>query len=317
MSGPDRREVLRGVVGAAALAGWGHLLMGGDRAVASGVQPTVIARAAGPLEVLALLDAHGRFPGRRQDHFPDATAADWARADRIDPAAAGPDDAWNLDFRCYAIRRPGGRVTLVDTGIGHAASPAAGWAPVPGQLPTVLTEAGIAVDDVETVVLTHLHEDHYGWVVGPDGTPMFPGARHLIQRAEVTALSEDDSAMSYVIAPLRAAGLLRQVEGHTRILSCGRGQAGTVTLVPTPGHTAGHQSVLVESPARHILVTGDVLVHAVQLANPGVAYRFERDQPLARTTREELLSQARRRNTLLATAHLNRAFVPAQEVPAR
>ncbi|MEU7579792.1 MBL fold metallo-hydrolase [Streptomyces sp. NPDC041068] len=326
MSGWDRRDVLRGAARAAALAGWGNVLAdGGTARAAAGRRSRVIARRAGAFEVLALLDAHGPFPGKRQDHFTGATAADWERAQRIDPAAFGPDDTWELDFRCYAIRRPGGRVTLVDTGIGPAGSPASGWAPVPGHLPEVLREAGVGVGDVDTVVLTHLHEDHYGWAVGPDGTPMFPGARHIVQRREVASLGEGDSAMSYVVAPLRAAGLLEEVDGRTRLLGGGgrggggsgdgggKGPSGLVTLVPTPGHTAGHQSVLVEGGSRRIMVTGDALVHAVQLANPAVAYAFERDKETARRSRERLLTEARQQRALLATAHLNRPFVRADE----
>ncbi|MEV5981918.1 MBL fold metallo-hydrolase [Streptomyces sp. NPDC052114] len=320
MSGLERRHVLRGVAGAAALAGWGQVLADGGAARAAGGRTSgVVARRAGAFEVLALLDAHGPFPGRRQDHFAGATAADWRRAERIDPAAFGPGDTWELDFHCHAIRRPGGRVTLVDTGIGPVGSPASGWAPVPGRLPEVLGTAGIDAADVDSVVLTHLHEDHYGWAVGPDGTPMFPAARHVVQRVEIAALGENDSAMSYVVRPLRAAGLLHEVDGRARLLGGpggtgpGRGHGGAVTLVPTPGHTPGHQSVLVEGGARRIMVTGDVLVHAVQLVNPAVSYGFERDKEAARRSRERLLAEARRSRAVLATAHLNRPFVPAVE----
>lgn len=315
MNGQGRRDVTRGAVGGTALTGWGHALVGGTADAAG--RGRVIGRSAGAFEVLALLDAHGPFPGKCQDHFTGATAADWERAERIDPAAFGPDDSWDLDFRCYAIRRPGGRVTLVDTGIGPVGSPASGWTPVPGRLPEVLTAAGIGVDDVDSVVLTHLHSDHYGWAVGADGAPMFPGARHVVQRAEVSWLGAHDIPMSYVVAPLRAAGLLQEVDGRVRLLGGGQGQGqdrfrgGAVSLVPTPGHTPGHQSVLVEGGSQRILVTGDVLVHAVQLVNPAVAYRLEQDEAAARHSRERLLTEARQHRALLATAHLNRPFVPA------
>ncbi|MEU9033993.1 MBL fold metallo-hydrolase [Streptomyces sp. NPDC048352] len=325
MSGLSRRELARGAVGAVALTAWGPALAGRAYAAGDGTsgdgtaggtadgagQRRVVARQAGPFEVLALLDAHGPFPGRTRDHFTGAAERDWERAERLDPAAFGPDGTWDLDFRCYAVRRPGGRVTLVDTGIGPVGSPTSRWAPVPGRLPRVLTEAGIGVADVDSVVLTHLHSDHYGWVVGPDGTPLFPGARHVVQHAEVASLDPGDTSLSYVVEPLRAAGLLQEVDGRTRLVGDGRGRGRTVTLVPTPGHTAGHQSVLVEGGSRRVMVTGDVLVHAVQWANPAVAYRFEHDPAAARDTRERLLAEARRHRSLLATAHLNRPFIPA------
>ena len=57
-------------------------------------------------------------------------------------------------------------------------------------------------------------------------------------------------------------------------------------------------------------MTGDVLVHAVQLANPDVAYRSEADQAVARETRRRLLADARTRGARLATAHLHTGFLP-------
>ncbi|MEU5087793.1 MBL fold metallo-hydrolase [Streptomyces sp. NPDC021356] len=309
---PSRRSVLRGAatVGMGALTAWAGT--GGTPAAAAshGGAGTarIVSRCAGPYEVMALRDAHGTFPGKRQDWFPDAGDSDWARAQRLDPAAFGPDDTWELDFRCYAVRRPGGRITLVDTGIGPVGSPAASWAPVPGHLPRVLRLAGIERDDVDTVVLTHLHEDHYGWTVDTTGTPFFPNARHVVQRAEIEALAADDSATAYVVEPLRRAGLLHLIDGRVRVQS-GPGHS-SLTAVPTPGHTAGHQSVLVEGGGRgRIMITGDVLVHAVQLAAPSVAYRLESDQATARRTRQNVLDEARDHGHLLATAHLGRPFL--------
>lgn len=306
---PTRRGVLSGAaaVGAGTLAAWA----GGTQTAAASHHrtgtPRVITRHTGPYEVMALLDAHGTFPGTQQGVFPDATDADWARARRLDPAAFGPDDTWELDFRCYAVRRPGGRVTLVDTGIGPAGSPASDWAPVPGRLPSVLRHAGIERDDVDTVILTHLHEDHFGWTVDPTGTPMFPGARHVVQRTEIAALAAGDSALSYVVEPLRRAGLLHPVDGRVKVQ--GRPGCAGLTAVPTPGHTPGHQSVLVDGGRHGIMITGDVLVHAVQLAAPDVAYRLEDDPTTARRTRHTLLTEARTHDHLLATAHLNRTFL--------
>ncbi|MER5355602.1 MBL fold metallo-hydrolase [Kitasatospora sp. NPDC002551] len=313
-SAPGRRRVLRGTL---ALAGAVALRPLAAAAAPAAGTPTgevpsapaaVAVRRFGRYEVLALLDAHGTFPATRQAAFPDATAADWERARRLDPAAFGTGDTWELDFRCYAVRRPGGRVTLVDTGIGPVGSPASGWAPVPGRLPAVLARAGIAPGDVEAVVLTHLHEDHYGWSVTPEGVPVFPNARYLVQRAEVAALGPTRTARTYVVEPLLRAGRLYEADGRT-VLSGRARPGGAVTLLPTPGHTPGHQSVLVEGGGERLLVTGDVLVHAVQLASPAVRYAHEADPATARRSREQLLDDARRTGAVLATAHLNRPFV--------
>ncbi|MFJ2743310.1 MBL fold metallo-hydrolase [Streptomyces sp. NPDC087440] len=322
---PARRTVLRGAAAAAAASAVA-LTAGALPAAAADTEVSaatataaaggrIVRRRTGPFEVLALLDAHGPFPGKQTDSFPGASAAAWARARRVDPRAFGPADTWELDFRCYAIRRPGGRVTLVDTGVGPADSPAASWAPVPGHLPQVLAEAGIRTRDVDTVVLTHLHADHYGWSVSPAGVPMFPEARYVLQRAETANIPETDTAHRYVLAPLRRTGQLHEVDGRTRLLGVGKGHFGAVTLLPTPGHTPGHQSVLVEGGGgrdRRIMVTGDVLVHAVQLVDPAVPYRFEGDPATARNSREHLLREARAGRALLATAHLSTTFLPVR-----
>jgi glyoxylase-like metal-dependent hydrolase (beta-lactamase superfamily II) len=265
----------------------------------------------GGLEVVALLDASGPFPASWEAMFPTAAPADWDAARLLDPEAFGADGLWHLDFHCFAIRRPGGRVTLIDSGIGPAGSPASSWAPVPGALPEVLVAAGIAPDAVDVVVLTHLHEDHAGWAVGPDGVPMFQHADYLVQGDEVASLSQSSTVRSYVVEPLQRAGRLHEIHGTTRLRGGGRGSGDRVTAIPTPGHTAGHQSVVVDGGGRQVIVTGDVLVHAVQLVNPEVEYFFEADKALAKRTRGALLGGARWEHAVLATAHLNQPFVPA------
>jgi glyoxylase-like metal-dependent hydrolase (beta-lactamase superfamily II) len=272
----------------------------------------VVSERTGRYEVMALPDASGPFTlATPEEAFPNATPEDWRRAERVDPGAFGDDGRWHLDFHCFAIRRPGGRFVLVDAGVGPRESPAAPWAPVPGRLPELLTAAGIDRADVDTVVLTHLHEDHVGWSVLPDGTPLFPAARYVVQQREVADLEAqgDEVILGYVVRPLRHTGQLHEVDG--RVCLASTGGSNRIALLPTPGHTVGHQSVLVEGGRRDILVTGDALVHAVQLVNPDVAYAFERDQAVARQTRRTLLADAQDRHALLATAHLTLAFVSA------
>ncbi|EHR62362.1 MBL fold metallo-hydrolase [Saccharomonospora cyanea] len=269
-------------------------------------------RRVGPFEIVALLDASGPFFLPRRDAFTGATEEVWARAERLDPGAFGPDGTWNLDFRCFAVRLPSGGVALVDAGVGPAESPAKSWAPVPGVLLDRLAAAGIARDDVRLVVLTHLHEDHFGWSVSPEGVPYFPSARYVVQRTEISALERagDEVVLSYVVEPLRRTGQLDPVDGEVCL---GRGRGGRLSTMPTPGHTPGHQSVLVHGTDSRVVITGDVLVHAVQLVDPDVSYRFEADQDTARRTRRALLDDARPRPTWLATAHLSRPFVRADE----
>ncbi|TDC67671.1 MBL fold metallo-hydrolase [Streptomyces hainanensis] len=260
----------------------------------------------GPYTVIALADGTGPFFSPRAEAFPGATTEQWAAADQFDPGALDADGRWRLQFRAFAIRSDQG-VTLVDAGIGPADSPAASWAPVPGALPASLAAAGIEPSDVDTVVLTHLHTDHVGWAVvggGDQSRPFFPNAGYLLQQAELDAIEEINPQLrSAVIDPLRKTNQLRLLDGDTPL------RGGGERVVATPGHTPGHQSMLVTSGRELVAVTGDLLVHAIQLLHPELAYAHEMDPEQARASREQLLHHRATSTLHLATPHLTEPFL--------
>jgi len=231
-------------------------------------------------EIVELTDAEGAFFDPRAVAFPAATAGHWALADSFDPQAVTQDGRWWLRFRAFAVRLDDGRVIIVDAGIGPAHAPSASWAPVPGRLPDSLHAAGIDPAEIGQVVLTHLHTDHIGWAY----TGLFPNAAILVQRAEF--------GWSSLRFPEDRLVLL---DGDTKL-------ADGVDVIATPGHTPGHQSVIVED---QVAITGDVLVHAIQLVAPEIGYSQEMDPDLARETRIALLSKGLR----LATPHLTEPFI--------
>ncbi len=261
----------------------------------------MLAREVGDVAVTALHDGSGPFFQPPSKAFPDANADAWRRAVELDPAANGSDGAWMLQFRCYLVRS-GGRTILVDAGIGPAGSPASGWAPVPGRLPDSLGEAGVAPSEVDIVVLSHLHTDHIGWAV-TDLAPHFPNARYVLQRAELDAIDEiNPSLADRLIAPLQSADRLELADGDRQL-------AQDVRAISTPGHTPGHQSVLIASRDSWLLVAADLLVHAVQLVEPRTVYALEMDAELAAATRVRLLAELSQRRGTLATSHLGEPFV--------
>lgn len=253
-------------------------------------------QSIGATTVIALEDGTGPYFRPRREAFPQATDEQWRHADELDPAARSADGEWLLRFRCFAVRAPDATLTLVDTGIGPAGAPASSWAPTPGALPAELAHAGIDPDQVRTVVLTHLHTDHVGWAVV--GEPYFANATYLLQRAEREAINDVNPALRQaLIEPLEAAQQLRFLDGDLQLDAASR-------VVATPGHTPGHQSVLVADGDASVLITGDLLVHAIQLVDPELAYLYETDPVAARASRIALLRGA----PMLATSHLGVPF---------
>ena len=138
----------------------------------------------------------------------------------------------------YAVVHPRG-VLLVDTGMGHHPEVDAHYHPRRIPLPVALHTAGIDLDDVNLVANCHLHFDHCG------GNPSLAGRPILVQKAELAAAQAADYTLPDLIA---APGLTYDViDGEAEPLP-------GVFILPTPGHTAGHQSLVVRRPDGTVVV---------------------------------------------------------------
>jgi glyoxylase-like metal-dependent hydrolase (beta-lactamase superfamily II) len=141
-----------------------------------------------------------------------------------------------------------------------------------GRLRRSLAATGVEPEEVDHVFLTHLHFDHCGAVTTFDGgslRPTFPRARHFVQRREYEILLDPDgrSLASYSLdnlAAVRDAGLLELVDGDAEPVPGFR-------LRHTPGHTPGHQVVLVDSSAGTLAFMGDLVPYVSHLKSNWVA----------------------------------------------
>jgi len=157
----------------------------------------------------------------------------------------------------------GGTRVLVDTGNGDKMPPK--LADMYGIAPDrtvvdALAAIGAPPESIDVVILTHLHFDHAGGATrraGDGVIPTFPRARHVVQARELDAARHPHarnhaSYRSENFEPLHSAGLLETVDGEAEIVP-------GVHVLPTPGHTPGHQSVLVDGGARRAVFLGDVV----------------------------------------------------------
>src|SRR5438105_7316593 len=263
-----------------------------------------LADSHSQVELIALVDAEGAFFQPRSAVFLTPTDEEWQAADALDPDAVRDDDWW-MHFRCFALRFDDGRVVLFDLGVGPSSAPSKSWAPVPGRLPHELASAHLSPESVTTVVLSHMHTDHIGWTTdGNSPSPLFANARYLLQQTEIELIDQRIPAVrSWLLDPLRASGQLEAVNGDKLL------QAG-VRIVATPGHTPGHQSLVLDSDSSQVLLTGDLFAGMVQLVNPRVTYLHDMDQDQARETRVATMRElGQYPGALLASAHLGYPFV--------
>ncbi|MEL6794310.1 MAG: MBL fold metallo-hydrolase [Pseudomonadota bacterium] len=152
-----------------------------------------------------------------------------------------------------------------------------------------LKAAGVGPDDVDYVLCTHLHPDHIGWNTRlEDGrwVPTFPNARYLMPAADEAMLSDLGHVMhAESVAPVIAAGQAELVSGEHAL-------GDEVTLVPTPGHSPGHVSVLIRSAGAEAVITGDAIHTTVQCRRPDWEFVYDHDGAMAVASRKKLLEDA-------------------------
>ena len=195
-------------------------------------------------------------------------------------------------IQCLVIEIDGARIA-VDTCVGNDKTRAnPGWHNL--QLPflTDLAAAGFPADSIDAVVCTHLHVDHVGWntmLVDGQWVPTFPNARYIFAAPEfeywrATSYPDGDDIFGDSVAPVVDAGRADLVPMDNRL-------DGGIRLDPTPGHTPGHVSVVIESGGQQAVITGDMIHTPVQIASPDLSSAFDYDQGAAAATRRAFLDR--------------------------
>lgn len=303
MSPLDRRRFIRLATGAAAGAA-AHPLVG---RLPSGSRPLLAASfqgappatgfhrfRLGEIQVTALDD--GRY----------ALPADWfavdvkpEERDRFYAARYLPLDAIPVQA-CPVLLDTGSARILVDTGMGGPSD----FAPEAGRLWSALESAGLTAEEIDLVVLTHAHLDHFGGLLDPvTGGPRFPNAEVVVSRPELEFWTSPEAAsrmgewtaafggpeafVQMGVDVLNGLGdRLRPIEPDGEI---GAG----IHAVGSPGHTPGHICVLAESGGEQLLLAADAILSIhVSFERPRWPLMVDLDREEAADTRIRLLDRA-------------------------
>jgi glyoxylase-like metal-dependent hydrolase (beta-lactamase superfamily II) len=198
----------------------------------------------------------------------------------------------------------GDKLILVDTGAAKL------FGPTLGNLLSNLAAAGYKPEQVDAVLITHMHPDHVGGLVA-DGKIAFPNATvHADQRDAAFWLSsaELDKAPAAMkgffqgaaasLNPYVGAGKLKTFDGSTDLFP-------GIRAVAAPGHTPGHTTYVIESKGEKLVLWGDLMhVAAVQFPEPAVTIAFDTDSPAAARERAKAYADAAKGRYLVAGAHL-------------
>ncbi len=204
----------------------------------------------------------------------------------------GPDT--QIPFN-YLLAENGEHVTLLDVGCGDQAENDENPDEPAGLLTRNLAEAGFSVDDVDTVVISHGHWDHFGGAV-TGGKVTFPNAKYVMsaKEAEYIGSKADGWAPEYI----------RVLGNRLRLLPDIAEVAPGVTVRVAPGHTPGITVTELSSGDETLIYTSDIILHPGHVEHTDWIPSFETDKVAAAAGRRRLIEDAYRRRLLLFVPHI-------------
>ncbi len=249
----------------------------------------------GNVEIVAVSDGYIGLPIK--EFMPTVPDGDWEpyldqlRADRVLVTNIGS-----------FVLRSDGKTALVDTGLGPGPNTFA--EAESGRLLKEMEASGVRPDEVDMVLITHLHRDHVGTNFVLDGDayrPAFPNARYWLPRAdwELFTRRAGMSAFAYIreqVIPLEERAILEFIEGEQALTS-------NITALPTPGHTVGHTSFLVSSQGEHAVIVGDALHMPAQVERTEWSPRADSDPKQSAESRRSLVERVESQGARMLSGH--------------
>ena len=200
--------------------------------------------------------------------------------------------------------RTGGKLILIDAGSGDLLGASF------GQLTKSLQNAGVQPEQIDAILITHLHPDHVGGLMR-NGKMVFPNATVYISKAESDfwltpeALKNAPAAYKPFFEYAQNSALPYVNAGKVKTFNSGDVLFPGITALGSAGHTAGHTSYVIESNGHKLLILGDLIhAQAVQFADPDIAIAYDSDPKAAVSTRRRVFDDAVKGKYLVAGSHL-------------
>lgn len=145
----------------------------------------------------------------------------------------------------------------------------------------VLISAGYTPEQVDLVIISHMHPDHIGGLIS-GGKPTFPNARYITGSVEFDAWSK--------LSNKTFEAKMRPLAEQTTMITDTDSVLPGITPYSAPGHTPGHMAYMLESNGQRLLLAVDFANHYIwSLAYPSWEVRFDMDKELAAITRRRML----------------------------
>lgn len=216
--------------------------------------------------------------------FPGSRAEQWA----ANPQYLDDDGLVVMSLGALLVRTAG-RTALIDlawgpTTVAFGDDDTAGGISG-GRLLDNLAKLGVRPTDVDVVLFSHLHGDHVGWALTPEGGLTFANATHHVGDAEWSYWSTE-GRLGVGAAP--SAEHIAGLDGSVSFLADGDRPLPGVDVVATPGHTPGHLSFVLSSGSERAVVLGDAVHCPIEIGDPEMSFLADVDPTLARSTREHI-----------------------------
>ncbi len=236
------------------------------------------------------------------EHEVIARHREWLAPHLYDFAA----DALILSFHTYIVRTPRHTI-LVDTCVGNDKDRPWSdyWHMRKGPYLDQLTAMGVAPEEVDYVMCTHLHADHVGWntrLLDGRWVPTFPNARYVFSKRDydyaqaIDPADHSANAFHDSVLPIVEAGQAVMIGDDFSI-------DDEVTILPTPGHTPGHYCVRLRSNGEEAILTGDLMHFGIQVARPDWSAVFCTDRAASAETRIRFVDAYADSGVLIMPAH--------------